>query len=159
SSAPPSAALDPEDMSDLIDPFHKTVADIAAQFDGFAAHYLNDGVVIYFGYPSAHEHDAEQAVRAGLAIIESIRNLKAPADGAFQAGAGIATGQVVVGEQAGTANTRQRVAIGEAPNLAAQLQAAAAPGQVIIAASTRRLVGRMFDCRALGGDELKGLLS
>src|SRR5262249_55643684 len=104
-------------------------------------------------YPSAHEHDAEQAVRAGLAIIESIGKLKSFGDGLFLARAGIATGEVVVGEQMGTANTRRRVAIGEAPNLAAQLQAVAAPGQVVIASSTRRLVGRMFDCRAVGGDE------
>jgi class 3 adenylate cyclase/tetratricopeptide (TPR) repeat protein len=158
-SAPLSAVLDPEDMSDRIAPFHKAVTDVTARFDGFVAQYQSDGVVIYFGYPSAQEHDPEQAVRAGLAIIASIRKLKAFDDGPLQARAGIATGQVVVGEQAGTANTRQLVAIGEAPNLAAQLQAAAGPGQVVIAASTRRLVGRMFDCRALGVDELKGLLS
>src|SRR5262249_8774040 len=125
SSAPPSVASDPEDMSDRIAPFHKTVTDVAAQFNGFVAQYLSDGVIIYFGYPSAHEHDAEQAVRAGLTIIDSIEKLGALGEGAVQARAGIATGQVVVGEQAGTANTRQRVAIGEAPNLAAQLQAAA----------------------------------
>ncbi len=153
-----SAALDPEDMSDRIALFHKTVTDVAERFDGFVAQYLSEGVVIYFGYPSAHEHDAEQAVRAGLAIIDTIQKLRTFGDAPLQARAGIATGQVVVGEQAGTTNVRQRVAIGEAPNLAAQLQAAAAPGQVVIAASTRRLVGRMFDCRTLGRDELRGLL-
>jgi class 3 adenylate cyclase/DNA-binding SARP family transcriptional activator len=158
-SAPPSADLDPEELSDRIAPFHKMVTDLAARFKGFAAQYSSDGVVVYFGYPSANEHDAEQAVRAGLVIIDSIRKLKSFGDGPLQARAGIATGQVVVGEQPGIANVRQRVAIGEAPNLAAQLQAAAAPGQVLIAASTRRLVGRMFDCRAVGGDELRGFLS
>ena len=158
-SAPHSVPLDPEELRDRVALFHKTVADVAAQFEGFIAQYSSDGVVVYFGYPSANEHDAEQAVRAGLAIIDSIRKLKTFGEEPFQARAGIATGQVVVGEQPGTADARQRVAIGEAPNLAAQLQAAAAPGQILIAASTRHLVGRMFDCRELSGSELRGPLS
>jgi class 3 adenylate cyclase/DNA-binding SARP family transcriptional activator len=150
-STPFSADPDPEDMTDRIAPFHKMVTEVAARFNGFVAQYLSDGVVIYFGYPSAHEHDAEQATRAGLAVLESVRDLRTFGDGPTRARVGIATGQVVIGDQAGTADTRQRVAIGEAPKLAARLQAAAAPGQVIIAASTRRLVGRMFDCHALQG--------
>ena len=156
-SMPLSARLDPEDMHDLIAAFHKVVADVVARFDGFVAQYLGDGVLVYFGYPAAHEHDAEQAVRAGLAILDAVGTLKAASDVTLQARVGIATGLVVVGEQLGTGDTRQRVAIGETPNLAARLQAAAAPGEVVIAASTRRLVGRMFDCRALGADEVKGL--
>jgi class 3 adenylate cyclase/DNA-binding SARP family transcriptional activator len=156
-SEPLFACVDPEDMRDLIAAFHKGVADVVAQFDGFVAQYLSDGVLVYFGYPAAHEHDAEHAVRAGLAILEAVGTLKASSGVTLQARVGIATGLVVVGERPGTGDTQQRVAIGEAPNLAAQLQAAASPGEVVIAASTRRLVGRMFDCRALGADEVKGL--
>src|SRR5262252_3526794 len=144
-------------MSDRIAAFHKAVTDVAARFDGFVAQYLGDGVHIYFGYPAANEHDAEQAVRAGLAILDTVARLKAFSGEPLQVRAGIATGLVVVGEQVGTGNTRQRVAIGESPNLAAQLQAVAAPGEVVIAASTRRLVGQMFECRALRANELTGL--
>ena len=156
-SMPLSAHLDPEDMHDVIAAFHKVVADVVSRFDGFVAQYLSDGVHVYFGYPAAHEHDAEQAVRAGLAILDAVGTLKAASDVTLQARVGIATGLVVVGEQLGTGDTRQRVAIGETPDLAMRLQAAASPGEIVIAASTRRLVGRMFDCRALGADETKGL--
>jgi class 3 adenylate cyclase/tetratricopeptide (TPR) repeat protein len=156
-SMPLATALDPEDMSDRIAAFHKAVTGVAAQFGGFVAQYLGDGVHIYFGYPAASEHDAEQAVRAGLTIVDTVGMLNASSGEPLQARVGLATGLVVVGEQVGTGNTRQRVAIGESPNLAAQLQAVAAPGAVVIAASTRRLVGQMFECRALGASELKGL--
>jgi class 3 adenylate cyclase len=155
--SPLSAARDPEDMRDQLGSFHKAVAEVVARFDGFVAQYLSDGVLVYFGYPAAHEHDAEQAVRAALAILDADRSLQASAEMPARTRVGIATGLVVVGEQQGTGDTRQRVAIGETPNLAAQLQAAAAPGEVVIAASTRRLVGRMFDCRAIAGDERNGL--
>lgn len=147
-SMPLSARLDPEDMHDLIAAFHKMVADVVSRFDGFVAQYLGDGVLVYFGYPAAHEHDAEQAVRAGLAVLDAVGALTAASDVTLQARAGIATGLVVVGERPATGDT-QRVAIGEAPNMAAQLQAAASPGEIVISASTHRLVGRMFDCRAL----------
>ncbi|HEX9525072.1 MAG TPA: BTAD domain-containing putative transcriptional regulator, partial [Reyranella sp.] len=156
-SAALSARLDPEDMRDLIASFHKGIADVVARFDGFVAQYLGDGVLVYFGYPAAHEHDTEQAVRAGLAILDAVGTLKVASDMTVQARVGIATGLVVVGEPLGTGDTRQHVAIGETPDLAARLQAAASPGEVVIAASTRRLVGRMFDCRALSAVELKGL--
>jgi class 3 adenylate cyclase len=156
-STPLSADLDPEEMSERIAPFHKVVTDVATRFGGFIAQYLGDGVHVYFGYPAAHEHDAEQAVRAGLATLDAVGALKASSGVTLRARAGIATGLVVVGEQVGTGNAQQRIAIGETPNLAARLQAMAAPGEVVIAASTRRLVGRMFDCHALGADKLKGL--
>ena len=156
-STPLSARPDPEDMRDLIAAFHKVVAEVVARFGGFVAQYLGDGMYVYFGYPAAHEHAAEQAVRAGLALQDAVRTLKAASDVTLQARVGIATGLVVVGEQLGTGGTRQLVAIGETPDLAARLQAAAASGEVVIAASTRRLVGRMFDCRALGADEVTGL--
>jgi class 3 adenylate cyclase/tetratricopeptide (TPR) repeat protein len=152
-----AARLDPEDMRDLIAAFHKVVVDAVARFDGFVAQYLGDGVLVYFGYPAAHEHDAEQAVRAGLATLNAVGALKAASGVPLQARAGIATGLVVVGEQTVTGGIRQPVAIGETPDLAARLQAVAAPGEVVIAGSTRRLVGRMFDCRALGAGEVHGL--
>ncbi len=157
SSMPLSAGLDPEDMRDRVGAFHKAVADVVVRFDGFIAQYLSDGVVVYFGYPAAHEDDAAQALRAGIAILDAVGSLKTSSAVPLQARMGIATGLVIVGEQRGSGDTRQRVAIGETPNLAAQLQAVAAPGEIIVAASTRRLVGRMFDCRALADDERSGL--
>jgi class 3 adenylate cyclase/DNA-binding SARP family transcriptional activator len=144
-----SASLDPEDIHDLIANFHKVVTDIAVRFNGFVAHYQGYGVLVYFGYPAAHEHDAEQAVRAGLAMLDAVGALKASFGVTLRASAGIASGSVVVGEKLTAGNTRQHVAIGETPNLAAQLQAVAASGEVVIAASTQRLVGRLFDCHAL----------
>src|SRR5262249_49478326 len=126
------------------------------RFDGFVAQYLSDSIVVYFGYPAAHEHDAEQAVRAAIAILNADRSLRASFDLPPQTRIGIATGLVVVGEQRGSGDTRQRVAIAETPTVAAQLQALAAPGEVVIADSTRRLVGRMFDCRVLAADEFTG---
>jgi class 3 adenylate cyclase/DNA-binding SARP family transcriptional activator len=152
-----STRLDPEHMRDLITSFHKMIEDVASRFDGFVAQYLGDGVLVYFGYPTADEHDTEQAVRAGLAILDAVRTLEAPSSTPLQASVGIATGLVVVGEQLGASDTGQRVAIGGTPNLAARLQAVALPGEVVIASGTQRLVGRMFDCRALSAIEVKGL--
>ncbi len=152
-----SARLDPEHMRDLITAFHKAIDDVVSRFDGFVAQYLGDGALVYFGYPAADEHDTEQAVRAGLAILDTVRTLKAGSGVPLRARIGIATGLVVVGEQLGTGDIAKRVAIGGTPNLAARLQAAAPPGEVVIAASTWRLVGRMFDCRALAAIDVKGL--
>jgi class 3 adenylate cyclase/DNA-binding SARP family transcriptional activator len=154
---PQSANLDPEDFRERIGTFQQRVADVAARFDGVVAQHQGDSVLVYFGYPAAHEHDAEQAVRAGLALVNLVGMLNTGLDAPPQASVGIATGLVVIGEQVGTGETGQRLAIGEAPTLAAKLQAVATPGEVVIAASTRRLVGRMFDCRALGTAEFKGL--
>ncbi|WP_091963123.1 BTAD domain-containing putative transcriptional regulator [Bradyrhizobium shewense] len=156
-SVPLSARLDPEEMHELIAAFHKAIADAASRFDGFVAQYLGDGAHLYFGYPAAREHDAEQAVRAGAAILDAVAMLKAASGVTVQASVGIATGLVVVGERPALGDTRQLVAIGEAPNVAVQLQALASPGEVVIAAGTRRLVGRMFDCYALDAIEMKGL--
>ena len=156
-ASPPYAAdLDPEQLSERIAPFHKVVTDVAMRFGGFVAQYLADGAHVYFGYPAAHEHDTEQAVRAGLALVDAVATLNASSGVTLRARAGIATGLVVV-EHVGSGNTQQRIAIGEAPNLAAWLQAVAAPGDVVIATGTRRLVGGMFDCHALDADELKGM--
>jgi class 3 adenylate cyclase/tetratricopeptide (TPR) repeat protein len=152
-----SARLDPEDMRDLIAVYRKCVTDAVGRFDGFIAQYLGDGVLVYFGYPHAHEDDAERAVKAGLAVVTAVDSINEQVAGQLKARVGIATGLVVVGEQVGAGDSQERAAIGETPNLAARLQAVAAPGEVVIAASTRRLVGRMFDCHSLGVIEVKGL--
>src|SRR5262249_26138560 len=148
-----------EDWGDGVRGFQEAVADVGARFCGFVAAHPGDSVLVYFGYPAAREDDAEQAVHAGLAIVNLVRTLKTRFDAPPQASAGIATGLVVVGEQAGTGVTRQHIAVGEAPSLAAQLLAVAAPGDVVIAESTRRLVGRMFECRAVAADECRALPS
>ncbi len=152
-----SSRLDPEEQRDVVSAFQSCCANEIKRFGGMVAQYLGDGVLVYFGYPAAHEHDAERAVRASLAILDAVGTLKAAADVPLQARAGIATGLVVIGDLVGEGVTQEHAAIGETPNLAARLQAVAAPGEVVIAASTRRLVGRMFDCRALGPIEVKGL--
>jgi class 3 adenylate cyclase/tetratricopeptide (TPR) repeat protein len=158
-SGPPSAQLDPEDMLDLLAAFRKEVSAAVAPFEGFVVENLSERVHIYFGYPTAHEHHAERAVRAGFAILDIVKTLRTAVGLPLRARAGIATGLVVIGEQVGSANAAQPIAIGETPRLAAQLQAVAAPGEIVIAASTRRLVGRMFKYRALGAGEREGLPS
>jgi class 3 adenylate cyclase/tetratricopeptide (TPR) repeat protein len=152
-----SSRLDPEDMRDLVTVYRTRITDAVSRFDGFIAQYLGDGVLVYFGYPQAHEDDAERAVRAGLAVVAAIGDIKTRASEQLRARVGIATGLVVVGEQIEAGGLRVRDAIGETPNLAARLQAVAGPGEVVIAAGTRRLVGRLFECHALGPIELKGL--
>ena len=152
-----SARLDPEDMRDLLEAYRTCVTDAVARFDGFIARFLGDGMLVYFGFPLAHEDDAERAVSAGLAAVAAVDGLKARAGVELRARVGIATGLVVVGEQLDASGIQERDAVGETPNLASRLQAVAAPGEVVIATSTRRLVGRMFDCRALGANEVKGL--
>jgi predicted ATPase len=154
---PLSGGLDPEDLRDRFAALRKAVDEVAARFDGFVAQHQGDSALVYFGYPTAHEHDPEQAVRAGLAMLDAAAMLTAGSDVTHQARVGIASGLVVVGDQVVAGDARQHLAIGEAPNLAAQLRAVAEPGTVIVAASTRRLVGRMFDCRALAANEREGL--
>jgi Adenylate and Guanylate cyclase catalytic domain/AAA ATPase domain len=117
---------------------------------------MGDGVLAYFGYPQAHEHDAERAVQAGLALVEAVPKLKTTAAAPLQVRAGIATGLVVVGELIGAGAAQEQAVVGETPNLAARLQALAEPGAVIIAAATRRLTGGLFDYRDLGTTALKG---
>jgi class 3 adenylate cyclase len=152
-----SVRLDPEDLRDLLEAYRISVTDAVARSDGFIARFLGDGILVYFGFPLAHEDDAERAVRAGLAAVAAVDGLKARTGVQLRARVGIATGLVVVGEQLDASGIQERDAVGETPNLASRLQAAAAPGEVVIATSTRRLVGRMFDCRALGANEVKGL--
>src|SRR5689334_6961613 len=151
-----SARLDPEDLREVIRSYQACVAATIQQFSGFIARYVGDGVLIYFGWPEAHETDAERAVRAGLTVAAAVS--EAPVAGqTLQVRIGIATGLVVVGEPIGSGDSRQQTAVGETPNLAARLQSLAGPGQVIIDAATRRQIGGLFDCRDLGLIELKGL--
>ena len=151
-----SARLDPEDMGELLSAYHAAVAEVVAGFDGFVAKYMGDGVLVYFGYPQAHEDDAERAVRAGLALVDRIGRLQGDA-GAMASRIGIATGLVVVGDLVGMGESQERGVVGETPNLAARLQAMAPANGVIIADATRRLVGNLFEYRDLGTVEIKGL--
>jgi class 3 adenylate cyclase len=151
-----SGKLDPEDMSDLIRAFHGAVAAAVAPFDGHVAKLMGDGALVYFGYPRAHEDDAERAVRSGLALVEATRALRRERGVALKVRAGIATGLVVVGELMGVGAARERGVVGETPNLAARLQGLAEPGMVVIAESTRRLLGGAFELQALGPQSLKG---
>ncbi len=151
-----SARLDPEDLREVIATYHRAVADVVRSFDGFVAKYMGDGVLVYFGYPRAHEDDAERAVRAGLGFIDAVARLDVKSV-KLQARVGIATGLVVVGDLIGEGSAQEQSVVGETPNLAARLQALAEPDAVVIAAGTRRLVGDLFEFRDLGAVEVKGI--
>jgi class 3 adenylate cyclase len=150
-----SAHMEPEDLREIIAAYHKCVAEIVRRFDGFVAQYLGDGVLVYFGYPQAHEDDAERAVRSGLEVTAAVSGLKTRAS--LQTRVGIATGQVVVGDLMASGNAPERGIIGETPNLAARLQGLAEPNTVVIAESTRKLLGNLFELADLGANELKGI--
>ena len=149
--------LDPEDMGAVIDALQAACARITLAFDGFVAEFRGDGILAYFGYPRAHEDDAERTVRAALDIATAVARLKTPADESLSVRIGIATGLVVVGDRGGEGALREHTVIGDTPNLAARLQALADPGEVIIAASTRRLLGDLFRLRDLGLHKVKGI--
>src|SRR5271166_5825816 len=151
-----STRLDPEDLREVIGAYHRAVSEIVAGFDGFVAKYMGDGVLIYFGYPRAHEDDAERAVRAGLGLIGAVGCLDVKSV-KLQARVGIATGLVIVGDLIGEGSAQEQSVVGETPNLAARLQALAEPDAVVIAAGTRRLVGDLFEYRDLGAVEVKGI--
>jgi class 3 adenylate cyclase len=151
-----AARLDPEYLREVIAAYHRAVAETAAGLDGFVAKYMGDGVLVYFGYPRAHENDAEHAVRAGLRVIEAVGRLEFGSV-ALHARIGIATGLVVVGDLIGEGSAQEQSVVGETPNLAVRLQALAEPDAVVIAASTRRLVGDLFEYRDLGAVEVKGI--
>ena len=153
-----SARLDPEDLREVIAAYHRAVADVVRGLDGFVAKYMGDGVLVYFGYPRAHEDDAERAVRAGLGVVDAVARLDVKSV-EFQARVGIATGLVVVGDLIGEGSAQEQSVVGETPNLAARLQTLAEPNMVVIAAGTRRLVGDLFEYRDLGAIELKGILA
>jgi class 3 adenylate cyclase len=150
-----SARMDPEDLREVIAAYHKCVSEIVRRFDGFVAQYLGDGVLVYFGYPQAHEDDAERAVRSGLELVAAVGGLKTRVS--LQTRVGIATGLVVVGDLMDSGSTRERGIVGETPNLAARLQGVAEPNMVVLAEGTRRLLGNLFELQDLGARELKGI--
>ena len=150
-----SARMDPEDLREVISAYQKCVAETVRRFDGFVAKYMGDGVLIYFGYPQAHEDDAERAVRAGLELIGAVSGIKSNAP--MQTRVGIATGLVVVGDLIGSGASQEQAIVGETPNLAARLQGIAQPNMVVIAEGTRRLLGNLFELEDLGSKDLKGI--
>jgi class 3 adenylate cyclase/predicted ATPase len=150
-----SARMDPEDLRELISAYQKCAAEAVRRFGGFVARYMGDGVLVSFGYPEAHEDDAERAVRAGLELIAAVIALKTPTS--LQTRVGIATGLVVVGDLIGSGEAQERGIVGETPNLAARLQGIAEPNTVVIAEATRRLLGNLFELRDLGARDLKGI--
>jgi class 3 adenylate cyclase/ABC-type lipoprotein export system ATPase subunit len=149
-------AVDPEDMSHLIARYQDACAGAISRFDGYIAKFLGDGVLAYFGYPQAREDAAERSVRAGLAIVDAVRQIKRPDGLQLETRIGVATGLVVVGDIIGTGAAREESIVGETPNLAARLQTVAEPNTVVISQSTYRLLGRAFDCDNLGEHALKG---
>jgi class 3 adenylate cyclase len=151
-----SGSLDPEDLRGIIGTYHRCCTDLIERNDGFVAKYMGDGVLAYFGYPQAHEHDAERAVHAGLALVEAVPKLTTEA-ASFRVRVGIATGLVVVGDLIGSGEAQERGIVGETPNLAARLQGIAEPNTVVIADSTRRLLGNLFELHGLGSKDLKGI--
>jgi len=150
-----SAGRDEEDVLEVLAGYQHGVAEIVARFGGYIARYMGDGVLAYFGYPEAHEDDAERAVRAGLALVAGVERLTAPAPN-LQIRVGIATGLVVVGSLIGSGLAEERTVVGEAPTLAARLQALASPNSIVIGGQTRQLIGNFFACRPIGPVSLKG---
>jgi class 3 adenylate cyclase len=148
-----SARIDPEDLRKIISAYEKCVAETVRYFDGFVAQFTGDGFLAYFGYPLAHEDDAERAVRAALELTTTVSDLKTQS--ALQIRVGIATGLVVAGELTGSGEEGDIV--GETLNLAARLREIAEPNAVIIAESTRKLLGNLFELEDLGPKDLKGI--
>jgi class 3 adenylate cyclase/tetratricopeptide (TPR) repeat protein len=150
-----SARMDPEDLREVISAYQKCVSETVQRFGGFVAKYMGDGVLVYFGYPQAHEDDPERAVRAGLDLVAAVGGLKTHAP--LQTRVGIATGLVVVGDLIGSGASQEQAVVGETPNLAARLQGIAEPNAVVIAESTRKLLGNLFEFDDLGAQDLKGI--
>src|SRR5262249_21963174 len=150
-----SARFDPEELREEIRAYQNTVSSVVARYDGFVAKFMGDGVLVYFGYPRAHEDDAERAVRAGLEIEAALASLATRGTEPLAARIGIATG-LVVGDLVGEGSAQEQAVVGETPNLAARLQAVAEPGQIVLAGVTRRLIGNLFRLRDLGRQTVKG---
>ncbi len=151
-----AARLDPEDMREVIRAYQDACSGAVARYDGFVAKFMGDGVLVYFGYPRAHEDDAERAARAGLEIAAAVARLETRANEKLRVRIGIATGVVVVGDLIGQGSAQEQAVVGETPNLAARLQALAEPGSVVIAEATRKLLGGAFELKPLGLQDLKG---
>jgi class 3 adenylate cyclase/predicted ATPase len=152
-----SARMDPEDLRGIIGAYHRRCTELLEQNGGFIAKYMGDGVLAYFGYPQAHEHDAERAVRGALALVEAVPKLMTAAGSPLTVRVGIATGLVVVGDLIGSGESQERGIVGKTPNLAARLQAIAEPGTVVIDDSMRNLLGNLFELTDLGPWDLKGI--
>jgi class 3 adenylate cyclase/predicted ATPase len=148
-----AARMDPEDLGEVITAYQRCTSEIVRRHDGFVARYLGDGILVFFGYPNAHEDDAERAVRTGLDVVSAVSALQLGAP--LQTRIGIATGLVVVGDLMGEAHELD--IFGETPNLAARLQMVAEPNMVTISEGTRRLLGNLFQLQDLGAKELKGI--
>ena len=151
-----SARLDPEDLREVMRAYQAACADVVGRFEGHVARFLGDGILAYFGWPRAHEDDAERAVRAGLHLVQDVARLEPRAEIRLQARVGVATGHVVVGDLISEGVSDRDAVSGDTPNLAARLQAVAAPGSIVISPSTRRLVGGLFELTDLGPQRLKG---
>jgi class 3 adenylate cyclase len=152
-----SERMDPEEFRDVIAAYQAAVSKAVEQYDGYIARYMGDGLLVYFGYPKAHEDDAERAVRAGLGIIGSISQLDAEIGTTLQARVGIATGLVVAGDIIGEGSSEEHAVLGDTPNLAARLESIAPPSGVVVAESTQRLVEGLFVLETLGSQPLKGI--
>ena len=150
-----SERMDPEDLREVISAYQNCVAQTVHRFDGFVAKYMGDGVLVYFGYPEAHEDDPERAVRAGLELIAAVSDLQTHI--ALQSRVGIASGLVVIGDLIGSGSAQEQAIVGKTPNLAARLQGIAAPNTVVIAEGTRKLLGNLFELEDLGSKDLKGI--
>jgi class 3 adenylate cyclase len=155
-----STAMDPEDLRDVIASFQNRCSAKIRHYDGFVAKYMGDGILVYFGYPRAHEDEAERSVRAGLDIVDAMAELNAavprPPGVELAVRIGIATGAVIVGDQIGEGTASETAVVGETPNLAARLQALAQRNQIVVSAATRAMLGDHFDLEDLGAHELKG---
>ncbi|HZU90438.1 MAG TPA: adenylate/guanylate cyclase domain-containing protein, partial [Stellaceae bacterium] len=151
-----SVRFDPEELREEIRAYQNAVSAVVARYDGFVAKYMGDGVLAYFGYPRAHEDDAERAVRAGLDIAAAVMRLTTRGTEPLAVRIGIATGLVVVGDLVGEGSAQEQAVVGETPNLAARLQAFAEPGQIVLAGATCRLIGDLFRLRDLGRQAVKG---
>jgi class 3 adenylate cyclase len=153
-----STRFDPEELREEIRAYQNAVSGVVTRYDGFVAKFMGDGVLVYFGYPRAHEDDAERAVRAGLEIAAAVASLETRGTEPLAVRIGIATGLVVVGDLVGEGSAQEQAVVGETPNLAARLQALAEPGQIVLAGATRRLVGDLFRLRDLGRQTVKGFV-
>ncbi len=155
-----STGMDPEDLRDVIASYQNRCSAAIRHYDGFVAKYMGDGILVYFGYPRAHEDEAERSVRAGLDIVDAMAELNAairrPPGVELAVRIGIATGPVIVGDQIGEGTASETAVVGETPNLAARLQALAQPNQIVVSAATRAMLGDHFDLEDLGASELKG---
>ena len=149
-----SEKLDPEELRGLLHSYRSVCGEVIERYEDVVARYVGDGILTYFGWPKAHEEDAERALRAALEIVQAVKG--AASDEPLSVRIGIATGPVVVGEQAGVGE-QSKLAIGSTPNLNGRLQGLASADQIVVASSARRLVGNVFELADLGEHELKGI--